>query len=252
MKHLRILFAIVALAAFIGACTSKPKVDPEAMNQAMAVLSTTFNPDKVWTTDSGVFVSFDVDTLFNPEAAGAPVVRYIVAERLRGLKSAQMKEVTDVLRTAQTSLHVVLANDRKEVPFEFTAAELNTLRKASRIDMDLPAVRIGMINIADSMNSERFAETEGVQSVNVGLENGFITYTLKWSGKKTFDKSNQGLLTSRYQVLFAAQVKALEKVFPGITESMANAGIDGFRVQYAAGPESKVELKEAFPWRVLL
>lgn len=252
MKHLHIFLTLILAATIMNACSSKPKVDPEEMQQAANVLSSVFKPAETVVTDTAITLTYNTDTIFNPNITGSPVLNYFVAERMRTINAQGAKEMIETLHKAEAKINLVITNGSETVPYTFTATQLQHLRKAARIDLDLPAVRAGLVNLAESLNGERFKATEGVHTVNVSLENGFITYTLVWDAKKKFDKSNQGLLTARYQALFTAQLKAIESVFPGFAESVASAGIDGLRVQYATGDDAKVALKEAFPWRVLI
>ncbi|MDE7468491.1 MAG: hypothetical protein K2M61_09080 [Muribaculaceae bacterium] len=252
MKLTRLILPLLAAIFALTACNSTPEADPESAARARELMGKVLPYATISTNDTAIVTAYNVDTLFTPDAMGYPIVEFLMSARLRHASAEDIRSLVQDMKDGGVSMDVEITNGTASSIFNLAPDRLLTLRKATRFDLDIPAVRAACVNLAERINAKRFAQLKGVKDVVVDIDHKFITYTIIWEDGYKFAKSDQGLLTARYMAVFQNQIKLLEKTFPSLTELINSTDIDGLRVQYAVGNEENIVVKEAFPWRVLL
>jgi hypothetical protein len=245
--------AVALLAAAATSCGSDNGANKN-IDVAIATLDSLANseaqlfakPSAAEVNGANIKISYNVaDSLFDAAKLSPELMDYIVSNEMKRMGAEGTNQLTSALIKAKANLDVMVADVYGHTAeFEFTGERLRTLAKAKASQLNIPAAKAAVVDMAMTLVPNPAAHPGA--TVTTDIANGFLNYIITFDKPSAIAGYGQGILTARYMPWLSAHFQAGN---PVITD-LQGLGIDGVRITYAATGAEK-EIKQSFPWRTL-
>lgn len=207
---------------------------------------------KAVANDADVLLSVAVkDSVVNASLVGAELMDYFVAQQLKSMSKDVVNSVTKAIEGTQGAVKLTLTDMYgTSAEFSFTGESVRHLYKAKGSELNAPRVKEQVCALFEPALPNAAARI-GADHVELGVDKGFLTYTVVFPSDKAFRDSGQGLLTRLYMKPFQDQYAALGCLEAPVVDLLKSLKIDGVCVIYKALNGDK-EIRQSFPWRIVL
>ena len=257
-RVMSVALAVVSLAVMTS-CGDKQAEKQKALDEAAEALSTELasvtaplSHESTLVADNDIVVKMTVsDSMIDVSRLGDELMDYYMAMKLKQGPSELINKVVKAVEGSEGSVKLDLTDIYgNSTSYSFSGETIRHLIKAKGSALNEPRVKEQVARLLEKAlpNAAAYADADNVA---LTFNRGFLSYEVTFPNDRGFAKSTQGLITKQYMQPVKAQYAALGSMQADVIELLKNLRVDGVSVTYKALNSDK-ELKQAFPWRVIL
>lgn len=199
--------------------------------------------------DLKVDVVFKNDQV-NVEDFSHALVKYALAQWLKGHTGADLDEILNALGRLQGELELTLTDaDGDSCDFDFNSAELKHMVRLRPMELDFNEVRANVQRLMTD-RCDFYKDLVHGSAASFRFKGGFAEYTITFPNKSDYRNYTQAKMAGTFSAVLRPQYKNYGAFKPFVEELLQSLQIEGYRFIFTTGNNAD-ELRSAIPWRLI-